>query len=247
MNPIEQLFYTLRLRQKGKLDEAIAIYRKRLIDNPEDDIIRHHLASTLYFKGEIAAAIAERRHLLGKNANNHFDRWLLVGELLGQGSHVMALAEAQELVRRDPAEKISHTKLGDVYHAMGDIACAIRCYEYAAGLPRPSAFILASLGELYEEANRPQEAAIAFKRALATAPRLLRALLGLGRALAYLGRPAEAREQWKKVIELASPHLATEVPPGKWETMRPGYAGSHLPLARKVELARELLKRYGGE
>jgi|GEM_PF-5574276 len=74
-------------------------------------------------------------------------------------------------------------------------------------------------------------------------PRYLMALIGLRRALSVMGRLAEAREQWQKAIDIATPNLNPTKPSRSFGKIVPGFDKEHLSPEKIVEMVREYLEK----
>jgi protein O-GlcNAc transferase len=198
---INDEFYALYLRGEGRLDDAIEIYRKQLALHPLHARTRSQLAVTLVQKGDITAGLHEARIAVEAEPDNYALRMILVVLLLKNGTWVDALTESKELLRMSPGTSTSHELAGDAHRGLGDLPAAVACYEAAIGLDTYDADTFTTLGQLYEESGRIEDAITAYRRALHIAPKLRLGRLNLGKALAVSGRVVEARHEWKRLLE----------------------------------------------
>jgi tetratricopeptide (TPR) repeat protein len=198
---IMEQFDALHLRRQGKLDEAIELYRRRLALEPHDARTRADLAVTLSEKGDAAEALKEARMAAESEPENYAIRTTLAYFLLEQQRWPEALTVCKELILMRPGEVASHEFLGDAYHGMGDLRAAIASYEVAAANRKRMPETLDGLGQLYEEAGRLDDAISTYRSLLESWPRFRMGRLHLGRALAASGMPAEARIEWRRILE----------------------------------------------
>jgi tetratricopeptide (TPR) repeat protein len=192
-------FYALHLRGQGRLDDALEIYRKRLVLEPLNARTRSQLAVTLWQKGVVDEALLEARIAVESEPDNYAIRTILVRFLMEHKRWSEALAECQELVRTRGEVSLSYTLLGDTYHGMGDLKAAIGAYEVAACRADPDTFD--ALGQLYEEAGRLDDAINIYRKLLGFFPRFRIGRFHLGKALAASGRVVEARHEWRRLLE----------------------------------------------
>jgi tetratricopeptide (TPR) repeat protein len=197
---IKEQFYALHLRGKGQLDDAIELYRKRLAIEPGAARTRSQLAVTLSQKGNAAEALCEARLAVDSEPGCSGLRMILTSLLLKYKRWSEALAESNELLRMEPDQVSSYVLVAESYHGMGDLNAAIRSYEIALSLNLGQPDTFDSLGQLYEEAGRFDEAVGVYRRLLEFAPRFRMGRLHLGNALAASGRVVEARHEWRRLL-----------------------------------------------
>jgi tetratricopeptide (TPR) repeat protein len=200
IDAIKEQFVALHLKGQGRLDDAIEIYRKRLALEPDCARTRAQFAVTLSERGDAAEALREGRLAAESEPDNYAIRVIFVGLLLKHERWSEAFTECEELLRTWPDQLASHISEGDAYRGMGDLSSAIRSYERATELVQlPGPFD--TLGQLYEQAGRLDDAIKVYGKLLEFAPRFRMGRLHLGNALAAAGRTVEARHEWRRLVE----------------------------------------------
>jgi tetratricopeptide (TPR) repeat protein len=106
-----------------------------------------------------------------------------------------AKTELVRALRLDPRDTWSWLLLGNIFSKVeDDWTTAERCYKRAIEVGKPDAHVLTSLGALYAETQRPQEAKDAFTRAIAINNSYPNAYLGLAMVQERSGDPHAALE-----------------------------------------------------
>jgi tetratricopeptide (TPR) repeat protein len=158
--------------QAGRLAEAEQLYRQVLAADPGNP---------------------DALHLLGLIATS-------AGRL---GEAVSLLSQA---VERGPLEASFHFNLGCALEQQEELEKATAAFLRAVQLKPDYAEAWNNLGHVYEAQDRFEEAIDAYRRAIATRPGYVLALKKFGylvaRALSASGKPGEAAECYRKVLEL---------------------------------------------
>lgn len=163
------------------------------------------------------AKLAEEN--LKKTRASH-DWWLVKGYALGQsGDHGGAATAYGEAVRTEPDSAIAWNMLAQSHRAAGDPRRAVVVLERAMLAVRDVSTTPYLLGESYSDIGRHDEAATAYRQALAVDQKLGAAWLGLSRAYTSLGRDADAREA-RRMLERIDPRLARELDTPRERTLR---------------------------
>jgi tetratricopeptide (TPR) repeat protein len=124
--------------------------------------------------------------------------------LLVQGDYKGAITAFQAVLARDPGDKVARDGLLTAQIAIGQYREAeSKILEYLKS--NADASLVDILGNLLMEVGRYQEAAAAFERAAqgSSGKELLRAIVGLNRALLAVGKDEDARAQLNRLIEYA--------------------------------------------
>lgn len=157
------------LVRAGRADEAISTLQGALASRPADQTLLYALGSTYERAGQPEAAVAQMRALLALNPD-HAEAMNFLGYTLAEQGQ--RLDEAERLVRRalELKPRAGHVldSLGWVLYRRGDFRRAIELLEQADALSGPDSTILEHLGDAYRAASRPEDAARAYGRALAS-------------------------------------------------------------------------------
>jgi tetratricopeptide (TPR) repeat protein len=92
----------LLLATTGRLDEAVAAYRKALERDPQNSNARVNLAAALARRGDVADAIVELERVVVADPEHALARANLGLLLAGRGDRARAIAHLREAVRLDP-------------------------------------------------------------------------------------------------------------------------------------------------
>ena len=134
------------LSARGKLDEAIAQFRKGLEIMPDNAAARYNLASALARKGNLAEAIAQYRKALEINPGFAGARYYLCKALLRTGDvdGAMACFAEKAAAGSDPVAR--WIDFGNDFRQKEDWDQAILCYRQATKINPRSADGFAALG-----------------------------------------------------------------------------------------------------
>ncbi len=113
-----------------------------------------------------------------------------------------AVLMAQSAIAQAPRMIPAWVALGQAYKARGSPEDAASAYRHAICLDAMSPLAHLGLGELKLAQEDAQAAQYEFQMALRRQPTLVPALVGLGNALALLGRDAEALEHYQHALSL---------------------------------------------
>ena len=144
---------------------------------------------------------------LQKDRGNH-DWWIVKGYALTQAADHRGAAEAySEAVRTEPDSAMAWHMLAQSHRSAGDPHRSVVVLERAMLALRDSPTTPYLLGESYGDLRRYDEAAAAYKQALAMNPKFPAAWFGLSRTYSNLGRVEDAREA-RLALEKIDPKLA---------------------------------------
>jgi eukaryotic-like serine/threonine-protein kinase len=190
------------LDSQGKLDEAIAEYRKAIDLDPKYPYAHCNLGNVLAKQNKPDEAIAEYRKAIDldpKNAISHFN---LGVALVGQRKLDEAVGEYRKAIDLDPKHANSHTNLGIALDGQGQLGEAVREHRKAIDLDPKCAPAHANLGAALCEQGKPDEAIAECRKAIDLDPKYAPAHANLGGALLEQGKPGEAIALCRKAIEL---------------------------------------------
>jgi choline-sulfatase len=209
-SPVFQTTAARAMKDAGKLDRALATYRRAARRWPTDPMLFHDLAVAARDASQAAQGVAARslraeamkaeRVALALSPNSavaHNGLGLLA---VDEGRTQEAAAEFERASAMDPNNASYLANLGNARRALGDRAAAEQAYRLALNVSPQTADAANGLGVLLVEAQRPAEAVAWFDRALAAAPDFAEARLNLGIALQESGQASRAAEQYRQVL-----------------------------------------------
>jgi len=201
------------LKETGRVDQALALYRSAASRWPTDPALFHDLAvaardASQAKHGAAAGALRDEAEqaervavaLSPTTATAHNGLGLLA---IDAGRIEDAAAEFERAAASDPNNASYLANLGNARRALGDRAAAEKAYRQALDISPQTADAANGLGVLLVEARRPGEAVAWFERALASAPDLVEARLNLGIALQESGQLVRAAEEYRRVLAAA--------------------------------------------
>lgn len=192
---------TARL-QKGKLDEAIAHYKKTLGINPGYVDAHINLGRAFLQKGKPEEAIAWYRKALDARprfAEAHFNLGIVYAQ---KGQVDDAVAEYQQALGINPGYFDARNNLGSVLLQAGNIDDAIVHYEEALRIDHGSAKAHNNLATALAQKGRLADAIVHFQKVLEIDPGHAKAQNGLAWLLAT--SPDSAMRDGARAVELAA-------------------------------------------
>jgi choline-sulfatase len=204
-NPVFRAELAKTLRERGRLDRAIPLYRRAAADAPEDPEAWYNLAAALEEAGQLreARAAIERALRLDPGrpeAHNTLGIVLLAEHRPEDARHEFAVA-----VAADPRNAHAWNNLGNVERALGRAAAAEQAYRRALALAPDYPEALNGLGALEVERDRPAAALPLFERALARAPGYQEVRLNRAIALQMAGNAAAAVAAYRDFLRATDP------------------------------------------
>lgn len=167
------------LAAAGRLDEAVAAFRRELQDHPGCTLVHHRLADVLAQKGDKDAALTEYAEVLKHDAG-YYCVHLHIGDILiAQGQDARAEEEFNKAIAgygaqiRDggPQATIGRYYLADFYlKHRRSLDEAVRLAEEAAASTPPQFSYYLLLSRCYEAVGRKTEALTAIDRAIELNP-----------------------------------------------------------------------------
>jgi len=155
------------LQKAGRVADAIAALKKALAARPDDGDLGYALAIAYEKAGDHEAAVAAMQRVLARDPE-HADALNFIGYSWAERG--VRLDEAEKLVEQAlqlrPDSGYFTDSLGWVYFQKGDFVRAVTTLEKADALSGPEPTILEHLGDAYRQAQRPADAASAYRRAL---------------------------------------------------------------------------------
>ena len=204
-------------QQIGRLDDAVAEYRKAIASHPSAAEAYNNLCSALQQKGDTPGALTacgEALRLSPNYAKAHFN----MGLALGRIGDERAIAHLAEAVRLDPGQADVRTALAAAHNDRGLQLQRVGRFEEAIGdhqealRLRPD-FVEAAnnLGAALQQQGRLNEAVAAFVQAIKAAPQFTDAHFNLANLLLAEGRTADAIPHYEAVLSVNARDVAARV------------------------------------
>lgn len=213
MRAITEANVGTELQARGKLDEAIALYRAALARDPNDAVAHSNLGTALAASGQLDEAIAQYRTALDLAPNDADSHYNLANALMAQGKLVDAAGQFREALRIEPGMAEAHLNLGNALAALGQTEEAADHYRRAIELRPGGVDAVNNLGLLLAAQGRLDDAIALFRRALAIDPdfadahtNLANAHNDLGVMLAQQDQLDDAIGHFRQAIRLAPEH-----------------------------------------
>ena len=204
-----------QLKQQGKLDQAVARYRRALALDPDNAEIHYSLGNTfrLQSKMDEAATHYQRAVMLKPNfadAHNNFGN-----VLRRQGKLDEAAAHYQRAITLKPNFAVAYINLGNAFQDQGAADQAESQYRRALALNPGFAEAHSNLANTLNRQGKLDEAVLEYQRALALKPDYAEAHSNLGTALHNQGKTAEAVGHYRRALTLAPDNAEAQCNLGK--------------------------------
>lgn len=204
-------------QQVGRLDDAVAEYRKAIAAHPTKPEAYNNLCSALQQKGDARGALTacgEALRLAPNYAKAHFN----MGLALGRIGDERAMAHLAEAVRLDPGQPDARTALAAAHNDRGLQLQRAGRFEEAIGDHREAlrlrpdfAEAANNLGAALNQHGRLDEAAAAFAQAIKIAPQYADARFNLANLLVSQGHTGEAIPHYEAALSANPRDVAARV------------------------------------
>lgn len=189
--------------EAGRLNEALAAYRRALSVSPGNTDIRLKLIHLLELRGDLNAAAAEYRALIKANPRNPAFVFQLADLQQKLGNSKEALDELNRLSERSKSDPEVLAETVDFYERIGESQKALELLErLVAQAPRDYQHLIA-LGERYFAAGDERRAETTWRKLLEVVPDRARAEYLLGEVYLEHDLTTEALQALNKATELA--------------------------------------------
>jgi superkiller protein 3 len=195
------------LRKQGRLDEAIACFRKAIELEAKYAHAHHNLAFALARQGkhdEAAGYYKEAIALDPKSMPAHFN---LGNALYHQRKLDEAIASYRKAIELDPKSSLAYTGLGVALAQQKKWDEAIACFRKAIELDPKYAMPHRGMGDVLTQLKKLDDAIACYHQAIALDPKFAGAYINLGLALREQGKLEEAFVCYQKAVVL-DPHHA---------------------------------------
>ncbi|HEY9726792.1 MAG TPA: tetratricopeptide repeat protein [Chroococcales cyanobacterium] len=170
------------LYDQGKLDEAIAAYRKAIKINAQDSWVFGILGEALGDRGKLDEAIAAYQKAIQLNPYFASVYNNLGNGLYAQGKLDEAIATYQKAIQLNPYFAYAYSNLGNALSDRGKLDEAIVAFRNSIQLDPKNAIIYNNLGNALQQQGKLKEAIQEFKQAIRLDPSLSSPPLNLNEA-----------------------------------------------------------------
>jgi tetratricopeptide (TPR) repeat protein len=202
------------LARQGRLDEAVACFRRALELRPSHGSARGNLGLVLAKQGRLAEAVACYEQALCFEPDTAETHVNLGNALRDQGKLDAAVARFRRATQIRPDLVEAYLALGQLHARLGRPADAEECYRQGLLARQGNPALLIGLANLLQRHSRLDEAATAAEEAVRTDPTSAEGFNVLGVIEVQRGRTDEALAHFDRALEL-----------------RPGLANAHLNRA----------------
>lgn len=186
----------------GAVDEAIALYRDILEDDPEDFNVRYDLSVILYRAGNLDEAEREVRGLLAVE-NSRRNALLLLSQIyVRRGDLEKASRFLKAIVRQFKQDAKAYYSLGNIYRDQEAFGSAYAHYKRAVSADPSFSDAYVAMAEAAMVLSREELAADIVKRALALKPKNAPLIGRYAEILIDAGRWEEAEQAAKQALAL---------------------------------------------
>jgi len=202
------------LKDQGKLDQALACYRRALELKPDYALAHNNLGLVLSGQGNLDGAVACYRRATELKPDFAEAHNNLGTALMHLGKLDEAVASFRRALELKPDYTEAHNNLGNAFEHQGKLDEAVACFRRALELKPDYAQVHNNLGVALQERGTLDEAVACYRRALELKPDYPEAHNNLGNALKEQGTLDKAVACYRRALEL-----------------KPDYAEAHTDLA----------------
>ena len=190
------------LRQRGRAQESVPLYRRALESDPRSADAHNNLGNAFLEMGQPTEAAGCYRLALALQADNAEIHCNLVNALWQLGQLPEALAASERAVALDPRLSVAHNCLGLMLAALGQREQAVASYRQALSLDHRYVDALNNLGNVLRDLGRRREALPLYRQAIELDPQRADSHYNLGNGLFELGRLEEAAASFRRALAL---------------------------------------------
>jgi len=192
----------LVLEKQGKIDEAIAHYRKAISIDPKQGALHSNLGKTLYRQGKIAEAIACWQRALGLRPDDPKAHNNLGMALERQLEYDRAIEHFQQALACKPDDAEAYDNLGRVKEKQGKYSEAMAYYQQALALDPNRADIHNKIAYVLDRQGNLSEAIAHFRQSVSLNPKGAEYNYNLALALQKQKKLPEAIGYYQQAIRL---------------------------------------------
>ncbi len=167
-----------RSHRAGRLDEALAHYRRAVELDPRHPLARHNLGSTLAMTGATAEALPHLKQAVELDPKNRDARFDLATALSSSGDFQAAVEEFSNVLTIDPEDRAARRRRAAVRAALGELEPAQEELERLASSDPDDAETRLHLAAVQMRRRQFGEAAETFATVAALEPQRVEAYLG---------------------------------------------------------------------
>ncbi len=206
-DPIELFKRGNALQAEGRLDEAVASYRRALERKPDYASAHGNLGVLLQRRGLLREAVDCYRRALSFAPHDPDLHYNLACALRDQGAFAEAVDGYRQAIAIRPGHVSAHVNLGNTLGAAGDLDGAVASYRAALSLVPDSVDAHYNLGVTRQLQGEPEAAIACYRRVIAIKPDHVLAQYNMGKAFAELAQWDTAVD-WFRSSVAAAPHFA---------------------------------------
>lgn len=196
-------------RLAGRLDEAVARYRRALASRPNYAEAHNNLGTAQRSLGQLDAAIVSFHRALAIKPDFADALANLGNALKDQGQFDAAVISLRRAIELKPNHAKAHCGLGSALMDTGQVDAAIASYRRALNLDPDLAEAHHNLGVSLYKLGQLDRAVACYRRALELRPNYANAHANLGNALVDLGRFDEGASGFRRALEINPDHAET--------------------------------------
>lgn len=198
----QQLAAALSHHQAGRLDQAAAIYRALLEEQPNHPDALHLLGLIEHRRGHASEAVRLIEQAIALRPQVANFQLSLADALHAQGQYAAAEQACRAAIRLEQHNAEAHNHLGVMLKAQNRFADAEQAYRAALALKPDYAEAWNNLGNVLKQQGRPSDAEQSFRQALAFNPQSAEVWNNLGNALQHLYRLSDAEAAYRQALAL---------------------------------------------
>ena len=191
-----------RLGDPGKLDDAIAAYRRAIDIKPDFAEAYSNLGVALKEQGKLNEAVAAYRQAIGIKPDYAEAHSNLGVSLKQQGKLSEAIAAFRQAIGIRPDYAKAYSNLGVALRQQGKLDEAVAAYRQAIGIKADFAEAYSNLGAALDEQGNIEGAVVAYRQAIGIKAGYAEFHSNLGVALYKQGRVTEALAAYRQAINL---------------------------------------------
>ena len=199
----------LRHHEAGRLDEAEAVYRRLLADDPDHAAALHLLGVIAFQRGRADEAVGMISRAVALDPAVAPYHCNLGNALRALGRIGEAIAAFETALRLRPEAAEIHSNLGNALRDAGRAETAIHHYREALRLRPELPEVCYNLANVLLERGQGDEAERWYREAVRLRPGYAEAWFNLGNALVALCRPREAEAAYRSALARRGDHAET--------------------------------------
>ncbi|OCR00908.1 hypothetical protein BCD67_24450 [Oscillatoriales cyanobacterium USR001] len=225
------------------LDEAVENYQQALKIKPDWTEVYYNLGNVFHKQGNLAEAVSSYRQAISLRSN-YADAYYNLGVVFDQQNELVAAVESYEtVIKIAPKYVKAYSNLGCTLVKQGKFAEAINIYQKGIAIKPDWAILYNNLAQVLME-NAPEEAILAYHKAIELEPKMELAHYNLGKAWQMQGAHEKAVPCFQRVIEL-NPHYISAYTDSGFSLMALGKIAEAMPyFLHAIELKPEFVEAY---